>query len=150
MSWIERWGRSSFSCALALVWFPPAYGQQKAAPVVCPASIAVTESVAPIPGWSGAAAKTQHAFERISIFNGKSGEREFELAPDNQKQEGNRIAQTWNLKGYRTMNIFLRCRYHDTSVVLFMDLPPNIEFCTLRFAADSRGKILGKSDMECR
>jgi hypothetical protein len=148
MSLPER-QRLSLGVALALVAFAPAYGQQKAA-VVCPPSIAVTESAAPIPGWNISTGKVEHAFERISIFNGKPGEREFDLAPDDQKQAGNRIAQTWTLKAYRTMNIFLRCRYHDTAVVLSMDLPPNIEDCKLRFTADARGRITGKSDMECR
>jgi hypothetical protein len=140
---------SSVSCALALLAFAPVYGQQKAG-VVCPPSITVTESAAAIPGWNVSTAKVEHAFERISVFNGKPGEREFDLAPDDQKQAGNRVTQTWTLKPYRTMNIFLRCRYHDTAVVLFMDLPPNIENCELRFTADTRGRITGKSDMECR
>lgn len=131
---------------------PKADAQQKklSTPVVCPATIEVDESVLPIPGWSTDSAKQQRRFERISIFNGNVGGKEFELAPDNQKEVGNRVTQTWILEGYRTMNIFLRCRYHDTSVVVYKDLPPEIERCTLRFSADRKGTIIGQSEMACR
>jgi hypothetical protein len=140
------------SCSLACSAFSHAKAQQRQSStvVVCPASIDVTESVVPTPGWSVGSAKQQRRFERISIYNGRVGGREFELAPDDQKEEGNRITQTWSLKGYRTMNIFLRCRYHDTSAVLYMDLPPETQTCSLRFVADKRGTIVGQSDMTCR
>jgi hypothetical protein len=129
----------------------PASGQQKpASAVVCPAVLTATETAAPTPGWDSEAGKVQHAFERISVFNGKAGGPEFELAPDGQKQDGTRVTQTWTLKAYRTMKIFLRCRYHDTPVVYFRDLPAEVATCTLRFTADGRGKITGRSEMECR
>jgi hypothetical protein len=139
-------------CCLVLVQLAPVYGQpaKAALPVVCPATITVNESVAPVLGWMVTASKTQHAFERISVYNGKSGGEEYDLAPDNEKRQGNRIAQVWMLKGYRTMNIFLRCRYRDTSAVLTMDLPPRLETCALRFTADTQGRVAGESDMECR
>jgi hypothetical protein len=60
------------------------------------------------------------------------------------------VVQTWNLNAYRTMNIFLRCRYRDTSVVLSMDLPPNLQTCTFSFETDSKGKITGKPGLLCR
>jgi hypothetical protein len=136
----------------AFAQFAPAYGQQtKAArPVVCPASIRVNESAEAVPGWTTSGSTTQHRFERISVYNGNAGGQEFELAPDDQKQQGSRITQSWMLKGYRTMNIFLRCRYHDSSVVLLRDLPPEIGSCTLRFTIGGKGEIVGESAMECR
>ena len=120
------------------------------AAAVCPPVLATVETAQPVPAWNGTTVRAKHAFERISVYNGKAGGQEFELAPDDQKQEGSRITQTWNLKGYRSMNVFLRCRYHDTAVVLFRDLAPDIATCTLRFAIDGRGGITGKSEMECR
>lgn len=120
------------------------------AAVTCPATVEVTESVTPSPPWNAGPAKHPRKFERISIYNGKAGEREFELAPDNQKQEGNKITQTWRLKAYRTTNIFLRCRYSGTSAVLYTNLPPEIETCTFRFLTDRKGAIIGQSEMVCR
>lgn len=141
-------------CLFLLVCSAPpkadAQKKQLSTPVVCPANIEVDESVLPIPGWSTDPVKQQRKFERISVFNGKAGGREFDLAPDDQKEAGNRVTQTWILGGYRTMNIFLRCRYHDTPVVVYKDLPPGIETCTLRFSANRKGTIIGQSDMACR
>jgi hypothetical protein len=145
---------TSALCLYLLVCFAPskADAQQKqfSTAIVCPANIEIDESALPIPGWSTASAKQQRSFERISIFNGKVGGTEYDLAPDDQKEQGNRITQTWILKEYRTMNIFLRCRYRDTSVVLYKDLPPGIETCSLRFSIDRNGAIIGRSDMACR
>jgi hypothetical protein len=129
-----------------------AFAQQSksAAAILCPANITVNESAEPIPGWTITPSKTQHAFERISVYNGKSGGQEYDLAPDDEKRQRNRITQIWMLKGYRSMNIFLRCRYRGTSAILMMDLPPRIETCTLRFTIDSKSQIVGESEMECR
>lgn len=151
MSSTDRAPRLLLCAGAAALLLAPAYAQPNpTGAVVCPAVLAVTETAAPAAGFNAAPEKVQHAFERISVFNGQPGGSEFELAPDGQKQEGARVIQTWALKGYRTMNIFLRCRYHDTSVVLWRDVPPGVETCTLRFTADSRGRITGKSEMECR
>jgi hypothetical protein len=153
MSSLERQVHLLFAVfLLASAQRVPAYGQaaKGAAPILCPAAITVDESAAPAPGWTASTSKTQHPFERISVYNGKSGGQEYDLAPDDEKRQGNRITQTWMLKGYRTMNIFLRCRYRDTSAVLSMDLPPRIETCVLRFTLDGKGRIAEKSDMECR
>src|SRR5215472_6356485 len=91
-----------FLCVL--IGGSPAFAQQSksAAVIVCPANITVNESAEPIPGWAITPSKTQHAFERISVYNGKSGSQEYDLAPDDEKRQGNRITQTWMLKGYRS------------------------------------------------
>jgi hypothetical protein len=54
--------------------------------IVCPANNEVDESVLPVAGWSTGSAKQQWRFERISIFNGKVGEREYELSPHNLRR----------------------------------------------------------------
>jgi hypothetical protein len=100
--------------------------QSATASLTCPATITVSETSSPIKGWTSSV-KAEHRFERVSIFNGKPGEQEFELAPDDQKEDGKRIVQTWNLKVYRTMNVFLRCRYRDTEVVQSTDVPGSVE-----------------------
>lgn len=152
MSSNERWLGSAL-CVYSLVCSAlsnaSAQPKQSLTTLACPATIEVIESVAPISGWSAGPATRQRSFERISIYNGKAGGREFELAPDNQKQEGNRVTQTWSLKGYRKMNVFLRCRYRDTPVVLYRDVPSQIETCTLRFSTGSNGQIIGRSEMGC-
>ena len=140
----------SFALLLGSCLIADAQDKPASSSVVCPASIAVAESVAPISGWTVTPTKAQHSFERISVYNGTPGNQEFDLAPDDQKEKGNKVIQTWNLKAYRTMNIFVRCRYHGTSVVLLQDLPNNLTACTLRFSLNPKGKIVGDSSMECR
>jgi hypothetical protein len=141
-------------CLYSLVYAVAPHATAQQPPLVnavaCPAAIEVTESAVPISGWSANQAKQLRKFERVSIYNSDAGGREFELAPDDQKEQGSRTIQTWNLKEYRTMNVFLRCRYRDTLVVLQMDLPLRIEKCTLRFVANKKGMIVGPSEMECR
>jgi hypothetical protein len=98
-----------------------------------------------------AAGKVEHRFERVSIYNGTAGGKEFELAPDEGKDSaGPKIVQAWNLKDYRSMNIFLRCRYHDTDVVKNLDAPANLQTCTLTFTLDKKGVYVGKSTLLCR
>lgn len=116
----------------------------------CPESVAVVETAQPASGWKLASVKTQHVFERISVYNGTAGAMEYDLAPDEQRKEGGNTVQVWKLAGYRTMNIFLRCRYRDTAVTLSVDLPASIETCRQTIRLDTKGKITGKSEMVCQ
>ena len=153
MSWNDGFSIRAFLClAMTVSAGSTAHAQAKhqPAPIVCPANIAVIETVAPIAGWSALPVEARHKFERISVFNGTPGGQEFDLAPDDQKQKGVRVTQTWDLKAYRSMNIFVRCRYNDTSAVLLQDLPRELTACVLRFGLDSKGNIIGESSMECR
>ena len=45
------------------------------------------------------------------------------------------------------MNIYLRCRYHDTSATIFRDVPACYTTCT--FTLDKQGNFLGKSNLLC-
>lgn len=118
--------------------------------VACPESVTVTESAAATDGWHSWSAKAEHRFERISVFNGKQGGEEYDLAPDDEKTSGRATIQTWVLKDYRSMNLFLRCRYHDTDVTLDKDLPAPLGTCTLTFEIRKDGTIIGKSVAVCR
>jgi hypothetical protein len=124
---------------------------QTAAPsVTCPETIAVTESAAPVDGWGAASAQATHKFERISVFNGHPGGEEYDLAPDDEKTVGKKTVQTWILKDYRSMNLFLRCRYRDTEATLHKDLPAPLAACTLSFELQKDGAIGGKPTAVCR
>ena len=153
MSSIERsmW-LGCLGCSLALFASAAGYAQQKqtSTPVVCPANITVEETTAPAPTWSVAPAKSQHSFERISVYNVGADGQEFDLAPDDQKEKGKKITQTWNVKDYRSLKVFMRCRYSDTSVVLLQELPSKVTACTLRFINAANGIVAGESSMECR
>jgi hypothetical protein len=48
------------------------------------------------------------------------------------------------------MKIFLRCRYHDTAVVLSREAPPALTRCTFTSGLDKNGNFIGKSDLLCR
>ncbi len=121
-----------------------------ASSVTCPATIEVTESASLVPGWTSAPGKRVRKFENASIYNGEPGGKEFELAPDEQKDDGAKVLQTWRLRGYRTMNVFLRCRYQDTAAALQIDLPLRIETCTFRFSITKKGAIVGSRELVCR
>jgi hypothetical protein len=127
-----------------------AQDKQTRARVVCPSNVTVVETVAPISGWSVAPATTRRSFERISVYNGTPGGQEYDLAPDDQKEKGNKITQTWDVKAYRSMNVFIRCRYHDTSAVLLRELSSDVTSCTLQFTAAANGAISADSTVECR
>jgi hypothetical protein len=153
MSSIERSLRLGFlGCSLALFASSVGYAQQKqpATPVACPAKITVEETTSPVASWTVAPAKSQHSFERISVYNVGADGQEFDLAPDDQKEKGKKITQTWNVKDYRSLKVFMRCRYSDTSVVLLRELPPDVTTCTLRFTYAASGIAAGESSMECR
>ena len=91
-----------------------------------------------------------HPFDRVSIFNGKQGGREYDLAPDDEKSARGKITQTWFLKDYRSMNIFLRCRYQGTEMVTSTDIPANIQTCTFTFDISRNGKITGGRSFACK
>lgn len=101
--------------------------------LACPASIPVTES-APVPApWRAEAAKAIHKFLRPSIYNGRPGKNEAELAPDDTQTQGKQVKQTWKLTDYRSENLFLRCRYEGTSVTVMTNLPARLKTCTFSF-----------------
>jgi hypothetical protein len=127
-----------------------ARAQSPSTSLSCPEKVSVSETIAATQGWKSTPGQSDRAFERVSIFNGNAGGKEYELAPDEEKQAGGKIVQTWKLKDYRSMNIFLRCRYHDTPAVLLRDLPSNLATCTLTFALDKKGNFIGKSAVVCR
>ncbi|MGD0772241.1 MAG: STY0301 family protein [Candidatus Solibacter sp.] len=120
-----------FATLLVLAW-PIALAAQAPAPLTCPATLAA------------------HEFERINIYNGKPGGEEYDLAPDDQKEAGRKVTQMWFLKDYRTMPIFVRCRYHGTTAVTTLDVPAKYQKCTLTFEMDSKNAIVGKSEFSCK
>jgi hypothetical protein len=91
-----------------------------------------------------------HPFDRVSIYNGKQGGQEYELAPDDDKKVGGKVTQAWFLKDYRTMNIFLRCRYQGTDTVISKDIPANVQTCTFVFDISAKGDITGGRSFVCR
>jgi len=126
---------------LVVLTIPIALAAETPAPLTCPAT------------WSPAGAATQgaaHLFERINIYNGKPGGEEYDLAPDDQTEAGPKITQVWFLKDYRSMAIFVRCRYRGTSAVTTLDVPAKYQKCTLTFEMDKKQNIIGKSEFSCK
>jgi hypothetical protein len=115
----------------------------------CPATISVIENAVTVEGWKGDSGQVERKFERASIFNGDQGGQEFELAPDNEKEAHGKVVQTWELKGYRTMKIFLRCRYENTPVVLSAEISTAIGTCTFRFDSDRKQRTPAKPSLSC-
>jgi hypothetical protein len=99
----------------------------------CPATITVTESASVASPWQAETAKSEHKFERPSIYNGDPGKQEYDLAPDDTQTTGKRVKQTWNLTDYRKMNLFIRCRYQGTPATVVTNLPAPLKTCTFTF-----------------
>lgn len=89
-------------------------------------------------------------FERISIYNGTPGGKEFDLAPRRDTKQDKRVNQIWLLKDYRDLPLFLRCRYQNTTDVLNLEIPPRIETCSFSFEITDKGAIAGHSAMACQ
>jgi hypothetical protein len=114
---------------------------QTPAPLTCPATLTP-------PGATGQG--VVHEFERINLYNGKPGGEEYDLAPDDQTEAGRKVTQMWFLKDYRTLPIFVRCRYHGTNAVTTLDVPAKYQKCTLTFEMDKKNTIVGKSEFSCK
>jgi hypothetical protein len=120
---------------LLLLALPSALAADRPAPLACPATIT----------GQGAARE----FERINIYNGKPGGEEYDLAPDRETEAAGKITQSWLLKDYRSMEIFVRCRYHGTTAVKTLDVPAKYQKCTFTFQLDKQNNITGKSAFSC-
>ena len=115
--------------------------------LICASLASATANDVTCPATIGQA---KHPFDRVSIYNGKSGGQEYDLAPDDEKQVRGKVTQSWFLKDYRSMNIFLRCRYQGTEEVFSKDIPANIATCTFVFDIDRKGNITGGRSFACR
>src|SRR6185295_4731511 len=100
--------------AMFVLAVPIALAAQTTSSLTCPSTLNP-------PGATGRGATGE--FERINIYNGKPGGEEYDLAPDYQTEAGRKITQIWFLKDYRSMNIFVRCRYRGTNAVTTLDVP---------------------------
>jgi hypothetical protein len=107
-----------------------------AAPLTCPVSIK--------------AAKSDHKFERPSIYNGTPGKQEYELAPDDTQTQGKQVRQTWNLADYRDMNLFVRCRYLGTGETVVMNLPAPLKICVFSFRDMPGNQPVASPVFECK
>ena len=127
--------------ALLMLAVPAALTGETPAPLTCPATLNPA-------GANGQGVARQ--FERINIYNGKPGGEEYDLAPDDQTQAGSRITQVWFLKDYRSMAIFVRCRYRGTSAVTTLDVPAKYQKCTFTFEMDKKNNITGTPEFSCK
>jgi hypothetical protein len=127
--------------ALLVLAVPTALAAETPAPLTCPATLNP-------PGATGQGAARE--FERIDIYNGKPGGEEYDLAPDDQTEAGRKITQLWLLKDYRSMPVFVRCRYRGTNAVTTLDVPAKYRTCTFTFEMDKKNTITGKPEFSCK
>jgi hypothetical protein len=127
----------------------------RAAEVIrCPDVIKVAEEVRAPNGWTARNSLNERAFLRISVLNIDSAEREFDLHPDAEEQDGPLLTQIWNLAGYRDLPIVLRCGYENTGSTVEGILPAGLTTCSQTFLydpTDSSGEAMpSPATMECR
>jgi hypothetical protein len=113
-------------------------GQSKPAvtPLTCPSTVK--------------AAKSDHKFERPSIYNGTPGKQEYDLAPDDTQTQGKQVRETWNLADYRDMNLFVRCRYVGTAETVVMNLPAPLKTCVFSFRDMPGNQPVASPVFECK
>ena len=133
------------SCTLLI----PTACAQTPVPFACPATLTVMEQAMPSAGWSAEAAKNAHSFQTAKIYNGTAGKEEYDLRPDDESQKGRSALLAWQLKDYRSMNLFVRCFYYDTKATVTANIPAAIGKCSLNLTMTSKGDIVGKSTMKC-
>jgi hypothetical protein len=131
---------------LICLWATAASAQSNFA---CPATLSVAEQVVAPNGWNAVNSKIQRRFKTAKLYNGNPGKDEFDLKPDDQVKQGNQVVLSWNLRGYRDMNVFVRCFYQDTSATLAANVPQSIVKCSVVLEMDSKNRIIGTSRMKC-
>jgi hypothetical protein len=119
-------------------------------PLTCPASIAVTAAASVAAPWQAESAKSEHKFERPSIYNGTPGKQEYDLAPDDTQTAGKRVRETWNLADYRDMNLFVRCRYLGTPATVVTNIPAPVKTCVFSFQNVSGNQPVASPAFECK
>jgi hypothetical protein len=126
-------GAGLFLGAQSILW-----SQSAAAvvPLTCPVSIKV--------------AKSEHKFERPSIYNGTPGKQEYDLAPDDTQTAGKRVRETWNLADYRDMNLFVRCRYLGTQATVVTNIPAPLKTCVFSFQNVAGDQPVASPAFECK
>jgi hypothetical protein len=120
------------------------------APLTCPASITVMGTASVAAPWQAESAKSDHKFERPSIYNGTPGNQEYDLAPDHTQTAGKRVRETWNLADYREMNLFVRCRYLGTTATVVTNIPAPLRTCVFSFQNVAGDHPVASPAFECR
>jgi|HubBroStandDraft_2_1064218.scaffolds.fasta_scaffold307921_3 hypothetical protein len=121
-----------------------------AAPLTCPASITVTAAASAVTPWQSESAKSEHKFERPSIYNGTPGKQEYDLAPDDTQTAGKRVRETWKLTDYRDMNLFVRCRYLGTPATVVTNIPAPLRTCVFSFQNVTGNQPVASPVFECK
>jgi hypothetical protein len=119
-------------------------------PLTCPATITVTGTASVVTPWQAESAKSEHKFERPSIYNGTPGKQEYDLAPDDTQTAGKRVRETWNLADYRDMNLFVRCRYLGTPATVVTNIPAPLKTCVFSFQNVAGNQPAASPAFECK
>lgn len=114
-------------------------------PITCPAQV----SGAAPQGWTGPNADKAAPFERVSVFNRDKDGKNYDLAPDDEKDQGSHITQVWELTDYRDLPLLLRCRYKGTEATLTRELPAELKTCTFTYTAGKHGEVVAKPSVKC-
>jgi hypothetical protein len=127
------------------------YGQEvPGVPFGCPASLQGSVSLAPPAGWQAKTSSPKLSLQGVSIYNlREDGLREFELAPDESHRHVNHVTQLWNLGGYRTLKIYVRCIF-DQQVSISREIPIALTTCQMEFDVDKLSRMMGSPKISCR
>ena len=131
--------------AIGLVAIAVASAARAAAEVVCPDTIAVTQSATAAPNWQVRDSGDKPELERVTIYDGPP-EEQASLKYDREITRKSEIAQFWNLapndRGY-----WLACGYTNTSKELYRKLPAITAICEVIY---DRGEHFADGSMVIR
>ncbi len=102
-----------------------------AAEVMCPDTIAVTESAAAVGEWQVRDSGEKPELERVTIYEGPP-EQQASLKYDREIERKSEIVQTWNLPSSKE-GYWLACGYSNTSKQLYRKLPAMTATCGVTF-----------------
>ena len=118
----------------------------------CPPTVDTTEVARPVDGWSSQNGEAQRSLRGVSFYSvGKDG-REYELAPDDQKERGRVVRNVWEIHRYRdpAAELVLRCHYTDTTVRLSTQISFAINTCYFDAEVTANGKVRSVVRMICK
>jgi hypothetical protein len=115
------------------MWLAWAVMAGAAEPPQCPPAAEGEASVRAPDGWTTAAVRSSHSFERIELFAGAMGEQNKEapasLAPDEERPSHGGLTQVCRVDDVAG-GVVLVCHYRGTPATLAISLPPDVGTCT--------------------
>ncbi len=110
-------------------------GPAVAAPVQCPADLAVGQHVTTTPtGWQAFETESRHPWTNVQLSDGPPSQQAW-LAPDSTRKDKTSFTNVFTLFASPSGN-WLSCVYGDTNMILSARLPGKVTHCEIRYRTE--------------